>query len=78
MYQVLTAPFLLRLHAYHKVGLLHESINAQLDELPNFSKWTRATTGQESVQYLWDEKKTMEHSKARIDKMRSDSLKQKV
>ena len=78
MCQVLTAPFLLRLHAFHTVGLLPKSVNDQLDELPNYSKWARATISQESVQYLWDEKDIMEKTKARREKLRAESLKQKV
>ena len=37
--EALTAPFVLRLHAYSRAGLLSESLDEDLKGLPNYSKW---------------------------------------
>jgi len=68
--EALTAPFVLRLHAYSKAGLLAESLNDELKSLPNYTRWADNCLKQESVIYIWDEEKTMQRTKVRMEKMK--------
>lgn len=70
MAEALTAPFVLRLHAYARAGLLPASLNEELKTLPNYTKWADNCTKQESVTYIWDEELTMQKTKARMEKMK--------
>jgi len=72
MAEVLSAPFVLRLRAYSRAGLVHESALKKLEALPNFSKWADKVTSQESVTYIWDEDALMEKTKARMWKYRGE------
>jgi len=69
--EALTAPFVLRLHAYSSAGLLNETLNEKLKMLPNYSKWADEVVKQESVTYIWNEETTMERTKKRIEKMKA-------
>jgi len=50
--------------------LLPASILPALESrAPNFYKWANAVVNEESVNYIWDEKKVAENTAARIAKM---------
>jgi len=68
--EALTAPFVLRLHAYARAGLLGASMNEELKALPNYTKWAEKSTQQESVTYIWDEETVMMRTKARMEKLK--------
>jgi len=70
MAEALTAPFVLRLHAYANAGLLPANVNEELRSLPNYTRWAENCTKQESVTYIWNEELTMEKTKARMVKMK--------
>ncbi len=69
--EALTAPFVLRLHAYSRAGLLSESLDEDLKGLQNYSKWASEVVKQESVTYIWNEKEIMERTKKRVEKMKA-------
>ena len=69
--EALTGSFLLRLKAFGKGGLIHESLVKGLATTPKFQKWADTVTSQESVTYIWDEEKVVAHFKERIEKARS-------
>ncbi|KAF4630974.1 hypothetical protein G7Y89_g7162 [Cudoniella acicularis] len=60
--EVLTASFVLRVIAFSKYPeLLPKSLSAALEaKAPAFFKWANLVVTQESVTYIWDEKKTAE------------------
>lgn len=68
--EALTAPFVLRLHAYARAGLLGANLNEELKGLPNYTKWADKSTQQESVTYIWDEETVMVKTKARMEKLK--------
>jgi glutathione S-transferase len=69
--QVHIAPFLLRIYAFSKAGILPTSVIDGLDALPNFSKWAKATISQPSVLKIWDEKEVIAGTVARLEKMKA-------
>ena len=71
--ECLAAPFVLRLKAYRKAGMLHASLEPQLDALPCFTRWSEAIVGQESVLYMWDEDRIIERSKARMEQLKKET-----
>ncbi|MCJ1473660.1 hypothetical protein MMC13_002311 [Lambiella insularis] len=73
--ECLIAPFVLRVHAYSKAGLLHKSADEGLEKLPNYSKWQKAMTSQESVLYTWNEEKVVAKTEKRMEKMRAEKTK---
>ncbi|GIJ83084.1 hypothetical protein Asppvi_001602 [Aspergillus pseudoviridinutans] len=67
--EVLTGSFLLRLLSLHKpeYGLLREDLPELLEKrTPAFAKWAKATVQQDSVNYIWDEKKVVELTKKKV------------
>jgi glutathione S-transferase len=52
---------------------LPKSLAEGFDKLPKFSKWAKATISQESVTYIWDEKKVVAKTKLRIAKMKEQA-----
>jgi glutathione S-transferase len=68
--EALTAPFVLRLHAYSTSGLLPEGLNDDLKSLPNYTKWADNLVKQESVIYIWNEEDIVKRTKARMEKMK--------
>jgi glutathione S-transferase len=44
-----------------------------LEKLPNFSKWAKATTSQESVLSIWDGETVVARTTARIQKMKAQA-----
>jgi glutathione S-transferase len=69
--EALTAPFILRVYALTKHGLMPQSVVDGLDALPNFGKWAREVIKQESVTYIWDEEKNVTGMKNKIEKMKA-------
>jgi glutathione S-transferase len=69
--QVQTASFILRVLAFPKYdGLLPKSVLTNLEtKAPNFWKWANAVVKEDSVTYIWDEKRTGELTQARISKL---------
>ncbi|EMD93292.1 hypothetical protein COCC4DRAFT_132599 [Bipolaris maydis ATCC 48331] len=68
--EALVAPFIARIYAYSRRGVLPKSIAADLDALPNFSKWAAAVLKQESVTYVFDEESIISTTVKRLDKMK--------
>ncbi|EUC41505.1 hypothetical protein COCMIDRAFT_105965 [Bipolaris oryzae ATCC 44560] len=68
--EALTAPFIIRIYAFSRRGVLPKSIAADLDALPNFSKWAAAVTKQESVTYVFDEDSIISSTVKRLEKMK--------
>jgi glutathione S-transferase len=71
--QALTAPFILRIYALAKHGLLPQSIPSAFDELPNFSKWAAEVVKQDSVTYIWDEETTVSGTKKKIESLKAQA-----
>lgn len=73
MAEVQAAPFLIRMYAMGRGGLLPKSFVEKLDGLPNFSKWAKAVMARESVTYVFDEETTVKKTAARIEKMKAQA-----
>ncbi|KAF1944811.1 thioredoxin-like protein [Clathrospora elynae] len=71
--EALTAPFILRIYALTKFGLLPQSIVSGFDALPNFSKWAAEVIKQESVTYIWDEESTIAGTKKKIESLKAQA-----
>ncbi|KAH7383297.1 glutathione-S-transferase-like protein omega 1 [Pyrenochaeta sp. MPI-SDFR-AT-0127] len=71
--EALTAPFILRVYALAKHGLLPQSIITGFDALPNFSKWAREVIKQESVTYIWDEEPTINSTRKKIESLKAQA-----
>lgn len=73
--EALTAPFILRIYALTKHGLIPQTVVAGFDALPNFSKWAAEVIKQESVLYIWDEETTVAGSKRKIENLKAQAKK---
>lgn len=71
--EALTAPFILRIYALTRHGLLPQSVVDGFDALPNFSKWAAEVTKQESVLYIWDEEPTIAGTKKKIESLKAQA-----
>ncbi|KAF2830689.1 thioredoxin-like protein [Ophiobolus disseminans] len=71
--EVLTAPFILRVYALSRHGLLPQALVDGVDKLPNFSKWAAEVIKQESVTYIWDEESTIEGTKKKIESLKAQA-----
>lgn len=62
---------MIRILAFHKdENLLPASVPKTLEaKAPNFWKWANTVVKEESVTYIWDEKKVLEGTSARIAKL---------
>lgn len=70
--EVLTAPFVLRIKAYAKHGLLPASLTKDFQEkTPNFHIWSEAVVDSRSVTEIFDEDKNVARTKQRIAKARA-------
>jgi len=69
--EALTAPFVLRVYALTKHGVLPQSVVDGFDKLPNFSKWASEVVKQESVLYVWDEEPTITAMMTKIESMKA-------
>jgi glutathione S-transferase len=67
------APFLLRIYALANGQILPKSVKEGLEGLPNFSKWAKATTSNESVTFIWDPEQVVSKTTARINKMKAQA-----
>jgi glutathione S-transferase len=70
-WQVIIAPFLLRIYALSNGDVLPVSVKEGLQKLPNFAKWANATMANESVRQTWDEEAVVSRTKSRIAKMKA-------
>lgn len=75
MAEVQVAPFLIRMYALARGGLLPKNFTEKLDSLPNFSKWAKAVNAKESVTYVFDEEKIVKGTASRIEKMKAQQTK---
>jgi len=73
MAEVQVAPFLIRMYALTRGGLLPKTFLEKLDGLPNFSKWAKAVTAKESVTYVFDEEKIVKGTASRVEKMKAQA-----
>ena len=64
----MTAPFLLRLHCFCRVGLLPEGLGADLSKLENYSKWAERVIAMKSVTGGWDEEAVISLVRKLIEK----------
>jgi len=70
--EVMLAPFILRIYSLSNDGrYMPKSVVEGFEKLPKFSAWAKAATSQESVMYIWDEKKVLERTGTRIEKMKA-------
>lgn len=69
--EALTAPFILRIYAFSKNGLLPKSVIEGFEGLPNFNKWAQAVIKEESVTYIWNEEKVISSTKRKIESLKS-------
>lgn len=70
--EVFAGPFLLRLDSYARDGeLAPHSLSKKINALPNFGKWKKEVTSHQTVKRVYDEKKILEGTKARIAKMQA-------
>lgn len=70
---MLIAPFVIRLLAFSKYPeIAPKSLLTSLEaKAPAFWKWANLVSKQESVTYIWDEKKLAESTLARVQKARA-------
>ncbi|KAF2749877.1 glutathione-S-transferas-like protein omega 1 [Sporormia fimetaria CBS 119925] len=71
MAEALIAPFILRVYAFAKHDILPKSLTEGFDALPNFSKWAANVVKQESVTYIFDEKKIIEATLRKFESMKA-------
>ena len=69
--EAIVAPFILRIFAFAKHGLLPKSVTEGLNGLPNFSKWAAEVVKHDSVTYIWDEEKNVENSKKKFASLKA-------
>ncbi|RMY69247.1 hypothetical protein D0863_06587 [Hortaea werneckii] len=68
--EVMTAPFVIRWRSLAKDGeLLPTSFLDALDKLPNFSRWSKAMAGSDSVLKIYDEPAVVQGTKAKVQQM---------
>lgn len=71
--EALTAPFILRIWALAKHGLIPKSVVEGFEGLPNFGKWAKEVVKQESVLYIWDEEATVQGMKKKIESLKAQA-----
>ncbi|KAF2204577.1 thioredoxin-like protein [Delitschia confertaspora ATCC 74209] len=69
--EALTAPFIIRIYAFSKHGLLPQSLISGLNSFPNFAKWAAEVINQESVTFIWDEEMIIKSTAARLAKLKA-------
>ncbi|KAI9847564.1 MAG: hypothetical protein M1837_002138 [Sclerophora amabilis] len=69
--EVQAASFILRLYSWPKYGVISSSLPTALDRLPNFSRWAKAIHASKSATKIYDEEKSSEKIKAKVEKMRA-------
>jgi len=73
--QVLTAPFVIRLRADSGGKFMPKSLTEGMKKLPNYSKWADVVCQQESVTYIYDEKRVVERSIQKAASMKAQAKK---
>ena len=71
MAECLTGPFVLRVGAYARCGLLDQEAVKGLDGLENYARWAKAVVTQESVTYSFDEAEVMREEVEFVEMKRS-------
>ena len=71
MAEVMTAPFVLRLHVFCKAGILPEELGTGLAKLEKYSKWAERVMDMESVMGVWDEEFMIGMIRGRIEEARA-------
>ena len=71
MAEVMTAPFVLRLHVFCKAGILPEELGTGLAKLEKYSKWAERVIEMESVMGVWDEEFMIGMIRGRIEEARA-------
>jgi glutathione S-transferase len=71
--EALTAPFILRIYALTKYGLLPQTLVDEFNKLPNFTKWASEVIKQDSVTYIWDEETTIAGTKKKMDSLKAQA-----
>lgn len=67
----MVAPFILRILAYSDHEIMPKALRAELEALPNFSKWAKTVLQQESVLYVWNEATLINGMKRKIKEMKA-------
>lgn len=70
LFEILVAPFVLRVHDFSNDRIHPASLATKLDTLPAYSKWSKALVTQDSVTYIWDKDKMVELIQQRAPEMR--------
>ena len=71
--QALTAPFVIRYHAFGETGLMPKSMLKGLDALPNYRRWSQAVRAEDSVTYVFDGPHVVETMTGRIEKLKAEA-----
>ena len=71
MAEVMTAPFVLRLHVFCKAGILPKELGTGLAKLEKYSKWAERVMEMKSVVYVWDEEFMIGMIRGRIEEARA-------
>jgi len=69
--EALTAPFVVRYKTFSGAGLMPVKVSTELDQLPHYSRWSKAIAAKESVMYIYDEPMIMKGIHARLEKMKA-------
>ncbi|KAJ4360661.1 uncharacterized protein N0V89_001227 [Didymosphaeria variabile] len=69
--EAIVAPFIVRLFAFTKHGLLPKSASDEMHGLPQFSKWATEVIKQESVTYIWNEERAVESIKKKVASLKA-------
>lgn len=68
--QILTGPFVLRIHDFSNSGIHPASLAEKLGSLPAYTKWSKALAAHESVTYIWNKEDMVARTKSRLPEMR--------
>ncbi|KAJ9661544.1 hypothetical protein H2198_001924 [Neophaeococcomyces mojaviensis] len=68
--EILTAPFVLRIHDFSNDTIHPASLGSRLDSLPAYSRWAKAVVTQDSVTYIWDKENMISSLQRRAPEMR--------
>ena len=71
--EAIIAPFLIRIFAFAKAGVLPQGVADGLNGLPNFSKWAAEAIKHDSVTYIWDEERMLEQSKKKFAELKAQA-----
>ena len=63
---------MIRHKTFSEHGLYPTSVAADFDALPNYSKWSKAVSSQESVTYVFDASAIAKRTGERVAKMKAE------